>query len=739
LGLGIVVDDAIVVIENSHRIFNRYREISIVEAVKLAASEVFIPVLSGTLTTIMPFVPLLFWPGIVGEFMKFLPITLICTLVASLIVAYVMNPVFAMTFMVRHDEHGTVDTSVTSLKKPIIILGICALLGYFVNVGLGNFFLLIAILYAFNHFILTPKIIVPFQERTLPAFKNNYEKLISWVITGYRPVWAVVSMFALLIITFVLMGIVKPKVIFFPSGDPDYIYIYTALPIGTDARVTDSVTKVIEKKVFDILKREKAEIAVNSVIANVGKNAGDPFNPDRAPTPQKSKVTVAFVNGIERGGVSTEKLLSVVQKEMKSMKLPGAEISVARENNGPPTGAPISIEIAGNDFQTLSKLEKEVRVAIDKSGIQGIEKLKSDLITNKPEIIIDVDKVKAQQEGISSAQIAMAVRTALFGSEIAKFRDDKDEYPIQLRIKSEDRNQIEKLLGLRIVYRDMVMGGVLRQVPLNSVADVSYSTTFSQINHKNQIRTITLGSDVSQGYNANEIVPQIEAVVSELDVPSGYTIRMGGEQEEQKETGTFLVGALIAAILLIFMVLATQFNSLMKPVIIFVTILLSFIGVLLGFMAFGQDFSVIMSGVGIIALAGIVVKNGILLIEFTDELIGRGYPLKKAIVEAGSTRLTPVILTAAAAVLGLIPLAVGLSIDFVRMFTELNPHIHTGSDSAAFWNILAWTIIYGLTFSTILTLVIVPCMYYINERVRDKWFRKGKKVVAVQEYEVVEE
>ncbi len=738
LGLGIVVDDAIVVIENSHRIFNKYRHISIMEAVQLAASEVFIPVLSGTVTTVMPFVPLLFWPGIVGEFMKFLPITLICTLVASLIVAYVMNPVFAISFMKRHDEHGEVDTSVAAIKKPMIILAVCTLLGYIVNVGLGNFFLLITLLFAFNHFILTPKIIIPFQEKSLPAFKNNYQKLISWLITGYRPIWAVISMFVLFGVTIFLMGIVKPQVIFFPSGEPDYVYIYNNLPVGTDAKITDSVTKIIEKKVFEIIKREKAEGAINSVISNVGKNAGDPFNPDRAPTPQKSKITVAFVSGVNRGNISSEKMLSIFRNEIKALPLPGAEISVDRENNGPPTGAPIAIEIAGDDFLTLAKLEKQVRAAIDKSGIKGIEKLKSDLITNKPEIIIDVDKGKAQREGISSAQIAMAVRTALFGSEIAKFRDDKDEYPIQLRIKSEDRNQIEKLLSMKIVYRDMVMGGMLREVPLNSIASISYSTTFSQINRKNLERVITLSSNVSQGYTANEIVPQIQDVIDELNVPSGYVIRMGGEQEDQKETGTFLVGALLAAIVLIFMVLATQFNSISKPLIIFVTILLSFIGVLLGFMAFGQKFSVIMSGVGIIALAGIVVKNGILLIEFTDELMGRGYPLKKAIVEAGSTRLTPVILTAAAAVLGLVPLAIGLSIDFVSMFTELNPHIHTGSDSAAFWNILAWTIIYGLTFSTILTLLIVPCMYYINERIRDKWFRKGK-VMATQEIEVAEE
>jgi multidrug efflux pump len=654
-----------------------------------------------------------------------------------LIVAYVMNPVFAMTFMERHDEHGEVDTSVASLKKPMIILVVCALLGYVVNVGLGNFFVLIAILYAFNHFILTPKIIVPFQERSLPKFKNNYQKLISWVITGYRPIWAVLAMFVLFFVTIFLLGVVKPKVIFFPSGEPDYVYIYNNLPIGTDARITDSVTKVIEKKVFDIIKREKAEGAINSVISNVGKNAGDPFNPDRAPTPQKSKITVAFVNGFDRGNISSETMLGIFRKEIKALPIPGAEISVDRENNGPPTGAPIAIEIAGDDFQVLTRLEKQIRAAIDKSGIKGIEKLKSDLITNKPEIIIDVDKAKAQREGISSSQIAMEVRTALFGSEIAKFRDDKDEYPIQLRIKAQDRNQIEKLLAMKIVYRDMVMGGMLREVPLNSIANISYSTSFSQINRKNQERVVTLSSNVSQGYTANEIVPQIQDLVNEMDVPSGYVVRMGGEQEDQKETGTFLIGALLAAIVLIFMVLATQFNSISKPIIIFTTILLSFIGVFLGFMAFGQSFSVIMSGVGIIALAGIVVKNGILLIEFTDELIGRGYPLKKAIVEAGSTRLTPVILTAAAAVLGLVPLAIGLSIDFVRLFTELNPHIHTGSDSAAFWNILAWTIIYGLTFSTILTLVIVPCMYYINERIRDKWFRKNK-TAKVEEMELIE-
>jgi multidrug efflux pump len=463
-------------------------------------------------------------------------------------------------------------------------------------------------------------------------------------------------------------------------------------------------------------------LAVNSVISNVGKNAGDPMNPDRSATPHKSKVTIAFVKKDERGGISSEELLNKVRE--KTMGIPGAEISVQRESNGPPTGKPIAIEIVGKEFDEMIQIEKEVRRKIEEAGIKGIEELKSDLVTNKPEIIVNVDREKASREGISSSQVALAIRTALFGAEISKFRDSEDEYPIQLRLKQEDRNQVEKLLNMNITYRDMNMGGVLRNVPLSSIADISYTSTFSQINRKDNERIITLSSDVILPYNATEVNQEIMNAIGDIKLPAGYVIRQGGEQEEQAESMAFLGGAFLVSLVLIYLILAAQFNSIIKPVIIFVTILLSLIGVLLGFMVFGKTFSVIMSGVGIIALAGIVVKNGILLIEFTDELIGRGYGLKEAIVEAGSTRLTPVLLTAASAVLGLIPLALGLTVDFGAMFVDLNPVIHTGGDSAVFWNILAWTIIYGLTFSTILTLLIVPCMYYINERVKVKLWKK---------------
>lgn len=724
LGLGLVVDDAIVVIENSHRLFNDHKDWDIKQAVKAAAGEVFVPVLSGTMTTIAPFFPLLFWPGIVGEFMKFLPLTLILTLFASLFVAYVINPVFAVTFMQRHDEeHGEeADTSFKTIRRPLIIIAILAVVGYLIDRGIGNLLVTFLLLYVFNHYVLTPRLIIPFQGRALPKLKTGYQRMISWILVGWRPVLAVVISFGILVGTFVLMGIVKPQVVFFPSGEPDYIYVYNVMPVGTDANVTDSVTRVIEKRLFKVLADNHAEHTVNSVISNVGKNAGDPQNPDRNATPYKSKVTVAFKGNEEREGISTDSLLNKVRIAMQGIA--GTEISVNRESNGPPTGKPVAIEIAGEDFTVLQKIDRDLRERISKSGIRGIDQLKSDLVTNKPEIVLNINRDKAEREGISSSTIALAIRTALFGTEVSKFRDAKDEYPIMVRLRQTDRSQIEQLLSLNVVYRDINAGGQLRQVPLTSVVDVNYGTTFSQINRKNQERIVTLSSDVLPGYNANEIVAQIQQLVNEVTVPNGYTVKMGGEQEDQQESMTFLVSAFGIALMLIYLILATQFNSVVKPLIIFFTIVLSLIGVFLGFMLTGKSFSVIMSGVGIIALAGIVVKNGILLIEFIEELRGRGIPLRTAIIDAGSIRLTPVLLTASAAVLGLIPLAFGLTVDFVSLFRDFSPHVVVGGDSAVFWNILAWTIIYGLTFSTVLTLIIVPCLYWLNERVRVKFFGK---------------
>lgn len=729
LGLGIVVDDAIVVIENTHRILHQNKDMGVVQAAKMAAGEVFLPVLAGTLTSVAPFFPLLFWPGIVGEFMKFLPVTLILTLTASLIVAFIINPVFAVSFMKR-DNHGERETGIKPIIRPtLILLGLTGLAYSLIGFSVGNFMAAVTVLYWLNHFVLS-HMIQFFQERMLPKFMSSYRTFISFLIQGYRPYGA---LGVVLLLFFIVMGIFKasnPKVQFFPQGEPNFVYVYNQMPIGTDARVTDSVTHILEQRISEVLKPNMKY--VNSIITNVGIGAGDPRNPDRVVAPHKSKVTVAFVGFEKRLGVSTSQILIDVRKKLQG--IPGTEITVEKEPSGPPVGKPIAIEISGEDFDVLKKLEKDVKAQIIKAQIGGVEELKSDLVLNKPEIIVEIDRMKTTQQGISSAQVALEIRNALYGKEITKFRDSKDEYPIMLRLKSSDRDQMEKLLNLTISYRDMNMGGSFRQVPISTLAKIRYESTYSGINRKNQERVVTLSSNVLEGFNANSVVSDIQKVTSKMDVPTGYVVRMGGEQEDQKETQDFLGLAFAMSLGLIFLILVTQFNSISKPFIIFGTVLLSLIGVLLGFALTKMTLSIVMTGVGVIALAGIVVKNGIILIEFIDELRLRGYGLSKAIVEASSTRLTPVFLTAASTILGLVPLALGLNINFGTLLSHGDAEFFLGGDSVSFWGPLAWTIIFGLSFSTFLTLIIVPAMYYAIERIK---FRLAGKLDTIEKDFVV--
>ncbi|HEX5625205.1 MAG TPA: efflux RND transporter permease subunit, partial [Saprospiraceae bacterium] len=453
------------------------------------------------------------------------------------------------------------------------------------------------------------------------------------------------------------------------------------------------------------------------VISNVGLGAGDPQNPDRVATPHKSKVSVAFVRFADRGGKSTTEVLDALRDEFKS-GLPGAEISVEKENNGPPVGKPISIEISGDDFDVLEKLSRNLISGINENKIEGIDGLKSDLQISKPEIIIDIDEEKAQREGMSVAQVASELRTALFGKEVSKFRDENDDYPIQLRIQESDRIQMEKLLNLEIAFMDMSTQQ-FKQIPVSSVASIRYGNSLSTINRKNLKRMVTLNSDVVTGYNPGAIIAQIKDLADQMDLPEGYEINFAGEQAELQETIDFLGIAFGAALALMFLILVTQFNSVVKPLMIFTTVLFSLIGIALGFGFFEITLSAVMTGVGIFALAGIVVRNGILLIEFTDELRVRGLSVEEAVVEGGATRITPVILTAMAAILGLIPLAIGVNMDFETLFSEFDPKFYLGGDNVAFWGPLAWTMIFGLITSTFLTLLIVPSMYMMGYKTRE--------------------
>ena len=707
LGLGIVVDDAIVVIENTHRIFDNGK-VPIVKAAKMAAGEVFLPVLSGTLTTLAPFVPLLFWPGIIGEFMFFLPVTLIITLLASLLVAYIINPVFAVDFMKPHLEEGyhkpTFDRSV---KRALIVLLVLAGLAYLFSFGAGNFFVFLALLYLLNHFYLTGAV-KRFQENIWPRFQARYVRLLTWALA--RPRTMIFGTIGLFIFSIVLTGIVPPKVVFFPESDPNFIYVYAQLPVGTDQAYTNEVIKKLEDKVTEAVGGKDNKI-VSSIISNVTVGVTDPQDEDQGEYPNRGKVTVAFVEFGKRDGENTSQYLDKVREAVKGV--PGAAITVTKEQSGPPTAKPISIEITGDNLDSIVRTSDRLKKYLDAKQIAGVEELKSDFQNNKPEIIFDIDRERANREGISSGQVGGELRTAIYGKEVSKFRDDDEDYEINVRAQEDQRNNLQSLRNMKITYRDMAMGGQIRQVPLSSFAGIDYVNTYGGIKRKQQKRIIILSSNVLGDYNANEVVAEIQTEINQFKAPDGVEIKMAGEQEEQMETAAFLGSALMYAFGLILIILVMQFNSISKPLIILSEILFSVIGVLLGMIIFRMEMSIVMSGVGIIALAGIVVRNGILLVEFTDLMVEQGMSVRDAAIEAGRTRMTPVLLTATATMLGLIPLAVGLNMDFARLFSEGNPHLYFGGDNVAFWGPLSWTMIFGLSFATFLTLVLVPCMYII--------------------------
>ncbi len=704
--LGIIVDDAIVVIENTHRLHRDQPDI--VKAAKNAAGEVFLPILSGTLTTLAPFFPLAFWPGIVGKFMHYMPVTLILTLFASLFVAYIINPVFAVTFM-KH-EYDEVEHK-ANRKRLLITSGIFLLLALFSyavgGFAFGNIFIFIMLLNIFYRLVLKSAII-SFQTVAWPWALNQYERTLYFALKGRNPWYILIGVVSLLFFSFWLIGVVKPPVLFFPNNNPTFVNVFIKMPEGTDQNVTDSVTTLVEKRVTGVLGEKNP--VVESIITNVGFGAGDNMF-DRSVSSNKGKITINFTESKFRNGVSTQDIMDKIRLNMKN--IPGATISVEKNKMGPPTGKPISIEINGENMEDLITTSIQFKSYLDSLRIPGIEQLKSDFDMNKPEIIISIDRVRANREGLSLGQIGLELRTAIFGKEISKYKEDEDEYPIQLRYSEKERTNINKIINAKITYRDM-NSGQLRQIPISSVATIQYKDTYGGIKRKNLKRVITLSSEVLSGYTANEVVAMINNSLPGYNMPKGVEISLTGEKEDQAETMAFLIKAMMIAIGLIFFILITQFGSLSKSFIILSEVIFSVIGVFLGIAIFGMSISVIMTGLGVVALGGIVVRNGILIVEFGDELKSRGMKTKQSIIQAGKTRITPVVLTATATMLGLVPLAVGMNINFVTMFTELNPHLYFGGDNVAFWGPLSWTIIFGLSFATFLTLVFVPAMVLID-------------------------
>jgi multidrug efflux pump len=727
LALGIVVDDAIVVIENTHRIFNN-GAVPITKAAKIAAGEVFMPVFSGTMTTLAPFIPLAFWHSLIGSFMFFLPITLIITLLASLVVAYIMNPVFAVDFMKPHHEgehdHQTFDPK--TRRTTFILLGVTAFFYALaaigaISIGIGNFMVLIIFLFLFNHFVLL-KVIDRFQKNLWPRFQTWYAR---WLERAVHNPWKV--LLGVIVLFFFTIGfsvVSKLDVELFPSSDPNFVYVYVTMPIGTDQAYTNTVIQQLEKKVAQVVEPDKD--IVSSIISNVSVGVTDPSDEDQGTYYNKGKITVAFVEFGKRNGKDTKEILKRIRSSVQGV--PGAQIAVAQEASGPPVQKDISIEMAGDNLDTLVHTTARLKKYLNAQGIAGIEQLVPDVQADKPEIIFDVDRERANREGITTYQINSALAAAIYGTKASDFRNTtEDNYEIDVRGAEDQRNDVDALRNLKITFRDIAMGGAIRQVPISAFTDVRYTNTYANIKHKQQRRVITLGSNVIKPFTPADVNAQIAQAIKNFKLPENVSIKMGGSQEDQAETGAFLGTALLISFGLILVILMALFNSIGKTLIILSEIFFSIIGVFLGLSLFHMTFSIVMSGVGIIALAGVVVRNGILLVEFSDMLLEQGLSIHDAVVEAARTRMTPVLLTASAAILGLIPLAVGFNIDFAGLFTHFKPHIYFGGDNVAFWGPLSWTMIFGLGFATLITLILVPCMYLIRYNMKENIRKKREK------------
>jgi len=738
LALGMLVDNGIVVVENVYRLLDK--GYSKIDAAKYGVGEVAMPIIASTATTLAAFLPLAFWPGMMGEFMRFLPVTLIIVLGSSLFVALIINPMLTSVYMkIKEDE---VDFK-SILKKSIILFVIGALFivgGLTLQIkglnAIGLLLIVAGMLRVINTIWLTPATLW-FQNKLLPKMESLYEKNLKFALSGKRPRYFFLGTFGLLIVSIILFAIFPPKTLFFPETPPKQVYVYVEYPIGTDIEVTNKLSYDIEDKIQDYLTKYEVDgsnFLITSVIGQVGEGTSDPNQGQQGgTTPNKARITIDFVKFIERGGIDTNDVLIEIRELLQGF--PGVNITVDRPADGPPAGAPINIEIAGDDYEELIQTAENMRLFINEANILGIEDLKLDVEQGKPELPVVIDRQKARRLNVSTGQIGDALRTSLFGKEISTFKDGEDDYPINLRLMDKYRYNKDALLNQKITFRDQSTGKIL-QVPISAVAHTETSSTFSAVKRKDLDRVITLFSNVIENYNATEINIQIQEELKNFNLPTGIAVSFTGEQEQQAEEMAFLSQALLIALVLIFLILVGQFNSTSTPIIISLSVLLSLIGVLLGLIIFRMEFVVMMTMIGIISLAGIVVNNAIVLIDYTYLIMKRkrleqGLPddvftqdlIYESIIEGGKTRLRPVLLTAITTILGLLPLAIGINVNFMTLFTEFNPQFYIGGENVAFWGPMSWAVIFGLAFATFLTLIIVPILISIISNIKRKYLK----------------
>jgi multidrug efflux pump subunit AcrB len=770
LALGMLVDNGIVVVENVYRLMDE--GLDSFEATKKGIGEVAWPIIASTATTLAAFVPLALWPGIIGEFMQYLPITLMIVLGSSLFVALVITPVLLAVLM-KIENNAPKTRKIVKSFGAFIVVGLLLLVSGFKS--LGNLSIIVSGLVLLNGFLFVPGTIW-FQNKFLPKLEVGYQKFLSWVLHKKRPLWVIAGTFFTLILSFILTGVFPPKVLFFPENQPNYINVFVELPVGTNIAETNSATIAIKKEINRVLSSpisEKDTLSylqaadvelinnktiktpfVESIIEQVGKGTSDPNSgPSFGETPHKARITVSFCEFSHRKGLNTSTVKSLIEKSLLGKFHADITIVVDKEQSGPPQQPPINIEITGSsNYGELTQRAESLQQFLIKKNIEGIQKLKLDVEVNKSEIQIDINREYAKRVGLSTGQIAQSIRTSLFGKDVSTYNFNDEDYDINIRYSEGNRSDVSSILEQKIMF--MNNRGVKLSVPISSVVkNIKKINKYAAVVRKNQNNTVTVFSGVQEGYNANEIIAVVKEYLSEFEssdagnsfINAGFKYKFTGQMEDQEKELAFLSSALLFAVFLILLILVTQFNAFSSPAIILSSVVLSLAGVFLGIVISRNDFVIIMTMIGIISLAGIVVNNAIVLVDYTNLIRKRkrkemqlnskdlisNEDFKSAVIEGGKTRLRPVLLTAITTILGLFPLASGLNINFFTLISEWDPQIFFGGDNVIFFKPMSLAIIYGLTFATFLTLVVVPIMYYTIYRFKLWLFKKFNWTIKI--------
>ena len=744
MGLGMLVDNGIVVVENVYRLMDE-EGMSRIEAAKKGIGEIAFPIIISTLTTVAAFVPLGLWPGVMGQFMIYFPVTLSVVLGSSLFVAIFFNSVMVSQFMTTEDK----DMPLSRIVKITLILavfGTIILIFGGAYAALGTIMVFTAIMLWIYRLALRP-MANGFQNKVLPRWERFYEGLISGALKGWRPGLIIFTTFILLFAAFGgfgwSVGSQRTAVEFFPDNEPNQIIVYIEYPQGTDIEKTNEITNAVENQVYKVLNEDAYldgdyNFLVESAVAQVGAGAGNPQTDggSAAEMPHKGKITATMREYKFRKGAKSKDLQAKVQEALKDV-YPGVSISVEKDAVGPPAGYPISVQLEGKDYNELIKTAQDMRDYINSKSIPGIDELKIDVNKAKPAMLVEVDRKKAGELGVSTGQVGQQLRNSVFGAKAGIYKEDGEDYDIYVRFNKDDKYNTSAIFDQSITFRDQASGQI-KEIPVSAIAKQRNNSGFSAIKHDGVKRVVLLYSALAPGGNATAIVNQIQQEMQSYpNLPPTVKIDYTGEIEEQNKQMNFLMGAFFTGLALIFFILIFQFNSVSKPGIIMLAIFLSLIGVFGGIVATGSSFVIMMTMMGIISLAGIVVNNGVVLLDYTQLLIDRrkvklgldesaylsSDDLKEAIIKGGKARLRPVLLTAITTILGLIPLATGLNINFYTLVTDFDANIYVGGDNVIFWGPLAWTVIYGLIIATFLTLIVVPALFYLITRFK-MWLRR---------------